>query len=95
MPSVCSGSGRDGARRRAAHRDEPLRRPHALARELGATGIVEERGEAGVARIEELTGEFAAGTAEAWGAPRTSKGVPVLSMSSHREPGRSHDRMVH
>lgn len=68
---------------------------HALARQFGATGIVEERGEAGVVRIEELADEFAAGTAEAWGAPRTSKGVPVLSMSSHREPGRSHDRMVH
>ncbi len=32
----------------------------ALAREFGATDIVEERGDAGVARIEELTGGYGA-----------------------------------
>ena len=40
---------------RADHRDEPSRSRQKLAREFGATDIVAERGDEGVARIKELT----------------------------------------
>ena len=46
---------RQAPRRRADHRHEPPRRPQRLAREFGATDIVEARGDEGVAAIKELT----------------------------------------
>ena len=47
---------RPAAGRGADHRDEPPRAAQKLALEFGATDIVTERGDEGVARIKELTG---------------------------------------
>ena len=46
---------READGRRTHHRDEPPSSRQALAREFGATDIVTERGDEGVARIKELT----------------------------------------
>ena len=60
--SACCGDARGQADgRRAHHRDEPPRRSRQkLALEFGATDIVTERGDEGVARIKELTGGLGA-----------------------------------
>jgi hypothetical protein len=96
VPSVCSGSWR----RRSSVPSRSSRCAVAPTGTLLPGSSVrpaswKSAAKPGWVRIEELTDEFAAGTAEVRGAPRTSKGVPVLSMNSHREPGRTHDRMVH
>ena len=44
------GARSQATRRRADYRDEPPRSRQKLAREFGATDIVEERGDEGVAR---------------------------------------------
>ena len=61
------------ARRRAGHPDEPARGPRRVGRSFGATDIIAERGEEGIAAVRERTGGRgvrhvveAVGTPESW-----------------------------